>query len=151
MLIEPTQYAVIRVPVTNGDFRPKRAGSGLPGLFSRWPTAVLSTMAVTFNAQPYAREAGRWLIVQNSGNGLFELTGIDPADLPDSAGGVPWVVRAGLTMGQATLVAAELNRPTMEVARVPRLWHLVVLVPDVANAVAIAAGEPVESPSPETV
>ena len=148
MLNEPTRYAVIRVPVTLGDFRPKRAGTCLPGHFSRWPTDVLVTMAVAFNAQPYARQAGRWLIVQNSGNGLFELTGVDPTEMPDSAGGVPWVVQTGLTQGQAMLLAAELNSPTMEVARVPRLWHVVVLVPDLAKAAAIAAGEPVESRSP---
>lgn len=145
---EPTRHAVIRVPVTFGDFRPKRAGSCLPGLFSRWPTDVLATMAVTFNAQPYAREAGRWLIVQNSGNGLFELTGIDSADMPDSAGGVPWVVRSGLTQRQATLIAAELNRPTMDVARSPRGWHVVVLIPDLAKVTPAAAGNPLESRSP---
>lgn len=50
MLKEPTRYAVIRVPMRMGDFRPKRTGCYLLGLFSRWPTDVLTMMAVTFNS-----------------------------------------------------------------------------------------------------
>ncbi len=43
---------------------------------------------------------------------------------------MPWSVRSGLTLAEATTLAGALNRPILDVARTPRVWHLVVYVPD---------------------
>jgi hypothetical protein len=138
---EPRCYAVIRVPVNDPEFRPKKAGTAMPGSLVRWPTEALVDTARMYNSRPSTREGGRWLVVQQFGNGVYEHGGIDAADLPKSPGDVPWSVRSGLTMAEATTLVGTLNRPILEIARSPRVWHLVVLVPDLmAGATSTGAG-----------
>ncbi len=127
---EPHWFAVVRIPVTDPEFRPKRAGTAMPGMLARWELEALVDTARMFNSRQSTRDRGRWLLVQQSGNGVVEQTNIEAADLPKSAGGVPWSVRSGLTMAEATQLVATLNRPILDVARTPRVWHLVVYVPD---------------------
>lgn len=132
---EPHWYAVIRVPVNDPEFRPKKAGTALPGMLARWELEALVDTARLFNSRQSTRDRGRWLLVQQSGNGVWEQANIEAADMPVSSGGVPWSVRSGMTMTEATQLVATLNRPILDVARTPRVWHLVVLVPDLMAGV----------------
>lgn len=54
------------------------------------------------------------------------------------------MVQAGLTQGQPKLLAAKLNRPIMEVAQSPRVWHVAVLVPDLSKTLESSTVQPVD-------
>jgi hypothetical protein len=73
-------------PAANVEFRPKKAGSAMPGMLGRWELESLVDTTRMFNSRQSTRDKGRWLLIQQSGNGVWEQHGIDAADLPESAG-----------------------------------------------------------------
>lgn len=141
------RFAVIRVPVLDKEFRPRKVGTPLSSMMPGMPRDVLEPIARHYNASEFAQKKSRWAVVLAS-CGIVELHDIPAEERPERLSGLPYLVRDGLLKSEALEAVEELNGPILKVSRVPRVWHLAVLEPWTERPAAVSAEPVTVEPQP---
>jgi hypothetical protein len=96
-----------------------------PALLQRFPPEMVTPFVVAFNATEYSRRKGQWAVMLR--NGGFLVLNISAADRPRDPSALPGGALSGLSRKEASDTVHLANELILKTARVPRLWHVVLM------------------------